>query len=86
MAGTTGLEPAASAVTVRFQVLSQCVFNGLDDVQTTKKRPFGACCPRVAPQVLASAILGICSPYIRHLHTLFKTPPGTYLPPRLPPS
>ena len=50
MAGTTGLEPAASAVTVRFRVYRPCVFNILDNVQTPKKRPFGACCPRVAPE------------------------------------
>jgi hypothetical protein len=50
MAGTTGLEPAASAVTVRFRGDSPCVFSHLDDVQITKKRPFGARCPQDAPK------------------------------------
>jgi hypothetical protein len=48
-------EETASAVTVRFRAYRSCIFNDLDNVQTTKKRPFVACCPRVAPKVLASA-------------------------------
>jgi hypothetical protein len=50
MAGTTRLELATSAVTVRCRGASPCVFKHLDDVQSTKKRPFGTRCPRDAPK------------------------------------
>jgi len=54
MVSAAGFEPATHAFLAHFVATSQCVFNDLDDAQTTKKRPFGARCPRVAPRVLTT--------------------------------
>src|ERR1700719_3883052 len=52
MAGTTRLELATSAVTVRFWVTRSCIFSTLGDVEGVENSPFVATCPQDAPELL----------------------------------
>lgn len=53
MVSAAGFEPATHALKERFAQDCHFIFNDLDNVYTTRKRPFDASCPQVAPKLLS---------------------------------